>query len=332
MAGKVVVRVYFIDNCIKAIGIDQNTTAANLREMVVERIGLVEDACFALFEKKDDWERCLEPEEKPAEIQLAWEKDKTDKKRSDSDPSPKFLFKKKIFMKDDEKEMEDPIAKDLIYKQALYCVNTSEYPVAAPDAIRLAGLQCQVVYGDHNPAFHTTGFLQKNITDFVPKSLLGSRKVSEWEQAIFVEHQGLSGKNPEDAKMEYLKIVKSWGYYGSTFFPPCKAIGKTLHNHGSKFIIGVNYEGIRLLKPKTKQIISEHFFTEILSWASSSGTFAFEFGNPNHSEKYTFETKHGVIIASTIQTYIDILVQMLRNGEDEEEDTSETGTTNSDPY
>ena len=59
MAGKVVVRVYFIDNCIKAIGIDQNTTAANLREMVVERIGLVEDACFALFEKKDDWGKLI---------------------------------------------------------------------------------------------------------------------------------------------------------------------------------------------------------------------------------------------------------------------------------
>ena len=66
----------------------------------------------------------MEPEEKPAEIQLAWEKDKTDKKRSDSDPSPKFLFKKKIFMKDDEKEMEDPIAKDLIYKQVTLNTNS----------------------------------------------------------------------------------------------------------------------------------------------------------------------------------------------------------------
>src|SRR3990167_3894489 len=52
---KQVVRVYFIDNCVRALGIEQNTTAAQLRELVVERIGLKQDACFALFEKKDDW-------------------------------------------------------------------------------------------------------------------------------------------------------------------------------------------------------------------------------------------------------------------------------------
>jgi len=37
-----------------------------------------------------------------------------------------------------------------------------------------------------------------------------------------------------------------------------------------------------------------------------------------------FETKHGAIIASIIQTYIDILVQLLKNGEEEDEDDSET--------
>jgi hypothetical protein len=33
-----------------------------------------------------------------------------------------FLFKKKIFLKDDEKEMEDLVAKDLIYKQVIFSV------------------------------------------------------------------------------------------------------------------------------------------------------------------------------------------------------------------
>lgn len=91
----------------------------------------------------------------------------------------------------------------------------------------------------------------KNITDFVPKNLLSSRKIPDWEQAIFAEHQNFGTKSPEDAKTEYLTIVKSWGYYGSTFYPPCKSIGSSKIPH-SKVVIGVNYEGIRLLKPKTK--------------------------------------------------------------------------------
>jgi len=84
-----------------------------------------------------------------------------------------------------------------------------------------------------------------------------------------------------------------------------------------KVIIGVNFEGIRLLRVKTKDIISEHLYTEICSWASSSGTFGFEFGSHNDSQKYTFETKQGAIIASTVQTYIDILVELLKKDDDE---------------
>jgi len=316
-----VVRVHFIDRSL-AFGIDQNTTAAALRDLVVDRIGLKEDACFALFEKKDDWERCLEPEEKPADLQLQWEKEKAERKKNDSEPI--FIFKKKIFLKDDDREMEDPVAKDLIYKQALHSVISSEYPVTAEDATKLAGIQCQVVYGNHNNATHTTAFLVPNIQDFVPKNLLGSRKAQDWAQNILSAHESLIGKSTEDAKTEYLNIVKTWGYYGSTFYPPCKCSNK------SKVVIGVNYEGIRLLKPKTKQVLHAFYFTEILSWSSSSGTFAFEVDSQGTSEKFVFDTKHGAIIAATIQTYIDILVQMLRNGDEEDdEDTTDTDTVTS---
>jgi hypothetical protein len=60
-------------------------------------------------------ERCLDPDDKPAELQASWDREKSDKKKGDSEPI--FLFKKKIFLKDDNREMEDPISKDLIYKQ-----------------------------------------------------------------------------------------------------------------------------------------------------------------------------------------------------------------------
>jgi len=317
-----VVRVHFVDTSAKAIAIDSNTTAADLREKVIDKIGLKEDACFALFEKRDDWERCLEPDDKPVDLMAQWEK--LDRKKGDA-ADCQFVFKKKIFLKDDDREMEDSVAKDLVYKQALQCVVSSTYPCNVDDAIKLAGLQFQIVYGNHNPQFHTLGFLTSNLKDFVPKALFGQKKAPEWEYLILKQHEGQQGKSAEDAKTEYLSIVRLWPYYGTTFFPPCKSVGNK--NLPSKVIIGVNYEGIRLLKPKNKELISEHLFTEICSWASSSGTFAFEFGNQNESQKYTFETKQGAIIAATIQTYIDILVQMLKNGDDDDEEESETGTT-----
>ena len=72
---------------------------------------------FLLFLQKKK-ERCLEPSEKPAELKAQWAKEKNDKKKDQTEPI--FLFKKKIFLKDDDREMGDPVAKDLIYKQVCF--------------------------------------------------------------------------------------------------------------------------------------------------------------------------------------------------------------------
>jgi len=323
MASKVV-RVHFMDESFRAIAIEDSTTAEQLKVIVGEKIALKQDACFSLFEKKDGWERCLDPEEKPCELMNQWNADAkkppSGTKESLSEMTCGFIFKKRIFLRDDEREMQDGVAKDYIYKQALYSVIESEYPCSLDDAVRLAGLQVQIVYGDHKPGSHVIGFLTKNLNQFVPNDLYPVKKPNEWEAAIFKAHAANTGKGPEEAKTEYLEIVKQWPFYGTTFYPPCKSIGN--RRLPAKVIIGINAEGILLLK-KDKELVSTHPFTEICSWASSSTTFAFEFGSTTDSQKYTFETKQGAIIAATIQTYIDILVQMLKTNEDDEPDEPE---------
>ena len=306
-----VVRVYFMDDSSKAFAITPDTNAVEFRQQVIKRIDLKVDDCFSIFEKKDQWERCLDAEEKPAELMKEWD---MDEKKDE-----KFIFKKRIFLKEDDKEMQDPVAKDLVYIQAVNDVITCQYNVSLEEALKLSGLQVQVVYGDHNPSTHIKGFLtnNKDIANFIPKSLFSTKKPPEWEALILKEHAKHKSLSQEDAKTQYLNICKSFPLWGTTFYPPCKSIGNK--NLPGRVIIGVNFEGIRLLKVKTKEIISEHLYTEICSWASSSGTFGFEFGNQNDSQKYTFETKQGAIIASTVQTYIDILVDLLKNEEPEED-------------
>jgi len=314
---KRVARVHFVDESCRAFAIDDNLSVDQLRAIVVERIGLVEDGCFALFEKRDDWERCLDSDEKPTELMDEWAK--LEKKKDSADP--KLLFKKKIFLRDDDREMKDSVARHLLYIQALHSVIESEYPCSVDECLQLAGLQVYVTYGEHNAQTHVVGFLNNNLKDFVPKQLLPLKKPSEWEALIFKQHSKIKGKTQEDAQAEYLEIVRQWPYYGTTFYPPCKTVGN--RKIPSKVVIGVNAEGILLLKPKDKELISTHPFTEICSWASSANTFAFEFGSQNDSQKYTFETKQGAIVAACIQTYIDILVQMLKNGESEDDEAAD---------
>jgi len=266
----------------------------------------LEDGCFLFLE------RCLENHEKPGDLMLRWNSE------LGTEPNkiqPAFVFKKKIFLRDSEKEMADPVAKHHVYIQALYSVIESEYPSTIEEAMRLAGLQVQIVYGDHKPSTHTVGFLSVNLRQFVPRDLFSLKKATEWENLIFRAHATYIGKSTDDAKTEYLDIVKQWPFYGTTFHPPCKTVGNK--RILKKVIIGVNTEGILLLKRDSKELVSTHPYTDIFSWASSATTFSFEFGSLDsiNSQKYIFETKNGNEISAIIQTYIDILLDMLKNGE-----------------
>lgn len=323
---KYIVRIHLVNGNVKALAVEPNISAEELRQAMIDKLELRESRCFFLFEQTGDFERCLDPDDKPVDLMNEW--DKAESKRKDV--TPKFVFKKKIFLKDDDKEMSDEVAKNLVYLQGVHDVIESVYTCQLAEAIKLAALQVQVTYQDHNPAVHTPGFLTRsvnnNIRSFVPKTLWPSKKAGEWEALILKAHQGLKGMSPEDAKSEYISTIKQWPLYGTTLFPPCRSVGN--RNLPSKVIIGVNFEGITLLKPKNKEIISGHLFTEICAWASSLQSFAFEFGSTNDSQKYSFETRPGLgqIIASTIQTYIDILVQMLKNVDDDESETNTLST------
>jgi hypothetical protein len=173
------VRLYFMDDSCKAFAVDEGTSAEQLKAIVKERLELKEDSCFSIFEKKDGWERCLDSEEKPCDLMANWI---TDPKKTTTGKEPlselpcAFIFKKKIFLRDDEKEMADPVAKNLVYIQALYSVINSEYLCSTEDAIKLAGLQMQIVYGDNKPGTFVVGFLTQNLKQFVPKDLFPTKK------------------------------------------------------------------------------------------------------------------------------------------------------------
>lgn len=62
----------------------------------------------------------MDADEKPVELMSIWA---VDPKRKETGKEPikelqfAFIFKKKIFLRDDEKELQDPIAKLFVYNQ-----------------------------------------------------------------------------------------------------------------------------------------------------------------------------------------------------------------------
>jgi len=328
-SNKRLVRVFTLDGNKHGFMVDENTTTAQLCNMVANKMQLKNEPHFALYEVKGEEERCLASDEKPACLADKWSSQTPLKMSNDSSVNgsftePKIIFKKKIFLRDeddqDNKDL-DPQTYDTVrhclYIQAVYNVIEGEYPCSMEEATKLAALQTQRTHCDHNPTVHVAGYFGANLASFVPKPLFANKSPAQWESAIFNHHASLKGISMEEAESLYLNIVKSWPFYGTHFFKNCKVLSKNRALSG-KVMIGVNVDGIVLASSKEKKDqIGVFPFTDLLSWHSSSNgatsTFTFEVGTYcNDSTKYTFETRFAASISDLIQTYVDALIQMIK--------------------
>jgi len=82
-----------VSKTLNASAIDESSSAEQLKATVVEKIGMKEDACFSIFERKDGWERCLEPDEKPCELMALW----NSLENSTGNKTAAFVFLKRKF-------------------------------------------------------------------------------------------------------------------------------------------------------------------------------------------------------------------------------------------
>jgi len=323
--GKKVVRVFMVDETKHGFVTDDNTTAAQLIKEISNKIGLKEDTHFALFEVKGEEERCLGPEEKPVFIAERWSpmvpmKSSMDPTSNNIGDQRRFVFKKKIFVRDEDEQDSrdyDKVARHLLYIQAHSSVIEGEYPCSQEDAWKLAGLQMQVIYGNYNADTHVPGFFGQNLNNFIPKPLLPLKPAKEWEALIFKSHLQRKGLPSDEAETEYLNIVKSWPYYGTKYFKQCRILkNKQLPQ---KVMIGINLDGIVLASNKDKeQQIGLYYFTDLLSWSTShagaQSTFTFEVaGQTNEPVKFVFETKDADAINDLVQNYVDVLINMIKN-------------------
>jgi len=72
----------------------------------------------------------------------------------------RFHYKREALLpKEDDRKVKDPSAIKLLYSEALYNVLYSRFPCEEEEAINLAALQMQIVYGDYDPEVHKPDFL-----------------------------------------------------------------------------------------------------------------------------------------------------------------------------
>ncbi|GMH43112.1 hypothetical protein BSKO_11034 [Bryopsis sp. KO-2023] len=306
--------VYFLDEAFEELSYDITTTVLEAVEQLAGIINLQNFSTFTLFECKrqlgprtagdaiTDEHHLLEDNRYIADILFEFRSPKNAKDGIQS----KLLLKKRMFRETDETITEAQFV-NLSYIQAQYDYLLGNYPVVREDAAQLCALQMQ--------AEHGTSLLENEddvavaIERLIPKQALVTRAREEWRQDVISRYRSLEQFSKEDARLQFLRILRSLPYGNSIFFS-VKRIEDPIGLLPSKLVLGINKRGVHFFRPVPKEYLHSAELRDIMQFGSSSQAVFFKMRVAGVLHIFQFETRQGEDICLALQTHInDIMMK-----------------------
>eukprot|EP00299_Pterocystis_sp_00344_P009095 c3704_g1_i1.p1 GENE.c3704_g1_i1~~c3704_g1_i1.p1 ORF type:complete len:689 (+),score=150.35 c3704_g1_i1:48-2069(+) len=308
-----ILRVYLLDNTYKTVAMEASLSNRELCELVAEKMHLRESSMFSLFEYTSGVEtKMLRNDDVILDALGRWEYEderalkKKEIKKTEVGTRFRLVFKPKLILHTME-DVSDPACIDLLYVQSVFHVLCGNYPGTIEDALKMAALQLQVSYGDHNSETVPKGIVSQHVDSYVPIQWVKTRSPEDWERIIFEVHQRFSGRTSLDAKLQYLSYVKKQKLYGSSFF---QVQYKGQSNLPESVVLAINHEGIQLLKPGiVKDRLASFQYSEIVSWAYTAHTFTFVSGDQTRNNNFTVNTLRGQEMSEVCYGYVNALLE-----------------------
>lgn len=308
---KQTVVVFFLDETFEELSYDSSTTVAEATEALASQIKLQSYQTFTLFavhknrgavepgmEGKDE-HIILDDNRYIADIIFDFKQGKA----KDGNVS-KLLFKKRMFRETDE-AITEPVFVSLSYIQAQHDYLQGQYPVIREDAAQMAALQMQAEQGPTLPSDEIDSTMEK----YMVKSILTSRPRAEWVSDISTRYKALSQFSKDEAKLQFLRIIRSLPYGNALFFT-VRRIEDPIGLLPAKLILGINKRGVHFFRPVPKEYLHSAELRDIMQFGSSSQAVFFKMRVAGVLHIFQFETKQGEDICMALQTHInDIMMK-----------------------
>lgn len=328
--GTIVCRFFFLDGRTKAIDVHPTDSASDAVVKLAEKLALCNTDGWAIYQSRPDGEEHVKSHDYLYDIIAAWELKQTKHQSSSTtlrrnattlgSGENRFVFKKRLF-KTTRELSQDPVEVNMLYAQAVYSVvKCDDFPVSEKVALQLAGLQAQVALGDPSaqpkPEYYT------DVSCYLPERISKTREDAFWVPILAQAHRQYGSSRTElTAKVLYLSCVMQYPLYGTTMYA---VTYRGYWSYGNSLILGVNIEGLMLIKPEDKFVIYEFRYVDIESiMLDPSDSFititlnrnSTAAGATDHQRCFVFETSQKNEIGSLIISYFPGLSNWITENE-----------------
>ncbi|KAH1206027.1 Kinesin-like protein KIN-14E [Glycine max] len=214
----------------------------------------------------------------------------------------KLIFKKKLFRESDE-AVTEPMFVQLSYVQMQHDYILGNYPVGRDDAAQLSALQILAEIGflsTPESCIDWNSLLER----FLPRQISMTRAKREWEYDILSRYRSLENLTKDDARQQFLRILRALPYGNSVFFNVRK-IDDPIGLLPGRIILGINKRGIHFFRPVPKEYLHSAELRDIMQFGSSNTAVFFKMRVAGVLHIFQFETKQGEEICVALQTHIN---------------------------
>ncbi|KAL6959761.1 Kinesin-like protein KIN-14E [Sarracenia purpurea var. burkii] len=302
--------VFFLDETFEEITYGMATTVADAVEELAGIIKLSAFSSFSLFEcrKVVAGSKSPDPEEYIGLDDNKYIGDLLAEFKAAKDRSKgeilhcKLTFKKKLFRESDE-AIGDPMFVQLCYVQLQHDYILGNYPVGRDDAAQLSALQILVEIGfvvSPESCTDWTSLLER----FLPRQIAITRAKREWEIEILSRYRSVENLTKDDARQQFLRILRTLPYGNSVFFSVRK-IDDPIGLLPGRIILGINKRGVHFFRPVPKEYLHSAELRDIMQFGSSNTAVFFKMRVAGVLHIFQFETKQGEEICVALQTHIN---------------------------
>ncbi|KAL8187554.1 UNVERIFIED_CONTAM: hypothetical protein K2H54_050971 [Gekko kuhli] len=173
------------------------------------------------------------------------------------------------------------------------------------DAIELGGLIFKVHFKNCQTQ---QAVIPKMLKELVPENMIRTTSPEEWKRNIIYACSKHEQKTEEEAKIAFLKYICHWPTFGSAFFEV-----KQTSEPGFPdiILIAINKQGVSLIHPKTKEILTLYPFNKISNWSSGSTYFHMTIGNLIRGSRLLCETSLGYKMDDLLTSYVHLLMNAV---------------------